>query len=470
MADNADRHASPSDYQALFRQLPGLFLILKPDLSIVEASDAYLKATLTQRNSIVGRKLFDVFPDNPEEKEATGVSNLAASLARVLQYKKADAMAFQKYDIQRPAAEGGGFEERYWSPVNAPLLNSNGEVELIIHRVEDVTELVRQQQAHYKQQQLVKTLHIDLEKMRADVFLRAQELQARNRELQQTKETLDHRNTELEAARTELLALNEELTASNEELVAINEQLKTNTARLTTALENERELRELKNRFVSMVTHEFRTPLTMISFTADFLKKHRQKLREEEVETKIETIRTQVSHLSAFLEDILAIGKADAEVSQMLLQPVAIPDFFTHLKQELEISHRHTHTIRLHVQASGTFHTDLRALRSICTNLVGNAIKYSPQASEVEWTVEPRNGNWVIVVQDQGIGIPEAFLPNLFLPWKRAPNAATIQGTGLGLYITRKLVEALGGTINVANTITGTRFTVVLPGNVDGAS
>ncbi len=466
MADQAHGNESNLPYKALFRQLPGLFLILTPDLLIVEASEAYLKATLTQRHNIVGRHLFDVFPDNPNEKDASGVSNLSASLARVLQNKKADAMAFQKYDIQRPAAEGGGYEERYWSPLNAPMLNDEGEVMFIIHRVEDVTELVRQQHANNQQQQLMQTLHIDLEKMRVDVFQRAQELQERNRDLQQIKETLDRKNTELEIASNNMLTLNEELTSSNEELVALNEQLKINTARLTATLEQEKELRELKNRFVSMVTHEFRTPLTMISFTADFLKKHRQKLSEEDLQTKIETIRTQVNHLSAFLEDILAIGRADAEVNQMQLQPVSIPDFFSQLKKELEISYQHTHTIHLTVPKAGTLLTDLRALRSICINLIGNAIKYSPQAPEIEWTVQQQPHHWVIEVQDHGIGIPEAFLPHLFLPWKRATNAAPFQGTGLGLYITRKLVEALGGTLSVkSHPQTGTRFTVLLPGD-----
>ena len=112
---------SPPDFRALFESAPGLYLGLTPDLKIVAVSDAYLRATMTKREEILGRPLFEVFPDNPADPSATGVGNLRASLSRVLQSRAADTMAVQKYDIRRPASEGGGFEERCWSPVNTPV-------------------------------------------------------------------------------------------------------------------------------------------------------------------------------------------------------------------------------------------------------------------------------------------------------------------------------------------------------------
>ena len=108
---------SVPNFRALFQAAPGLYLVLTPELTIVEASDAYLRATLTEREGIVGRPLFDVFPDNPEDPGATGTANLRASLDRVLRFRRADAMAVQKYDVRRP---DGRFEERYWSPLNKP--------------------------------------------------------------------------------------------------------------------------------------------------------------------------------------------------------------------------------------------------------------------------------------------------------------------------------------------------------------
>jgi PAS domain S-box-containing protein len=131
------------EFQELFEHAPSLFLVLSPDLTIVTATDAYLAATMTTRDRIVGRKLFDVFPDNPHDPGATGVRNLAASLETVLKTKAEHRMAVQKYDIRKPAEKGGEFEVRYWSPLNCPVLDQAGNVQFIIHRVEDVTDLVR---------------------------------------------------------------------------------------------------------------------------------------------------------------------------------------------------------------------------------------------------------------------------------------------------------------------------------------
>ena len=98
------------DFRALFESAPGLYLVLDPRLQIVGASDAYLSATMTAREQIVGRAIFEVFPDNPDDLNATGAANLRASLERVLHQRAPDTMAVQKYDVSRPAAAGGGFE------------------------------------------------------------------------------------------------------------------------------------------------------------------------------------------------------------------------------------------------------------------------------------------------------------------------------------------------------------------------
>lgn len=142
------------DFKALFEAVPGLYLVLDPRLRIVAVSDAYAQATMTRREEILGRGIFDVFPDNPDDPHATGVRNLEASLGRVLRDRVGDAMAVQKYDIRQPEEAGGGYEERYWSPFNSPVLARDGAVEYIIHRVEDVTERVRLEQAEGEQRRI----------------------------------------------------------------------------------------------------------------------------------------------------------------------------------------------------------------------------------------------------------------------------------------------------------------------------
>lgn len=149
------------EYRRLFESAPGLLLVLDPRLNIVAVTESYLRATMTRRDEILGRNVFEVFPDNPNDPSADGVKNLTASLHRVLFHKRADAMAVQKYDIACLPEQGGGFEERYWSPVNSPVLGEDGKVEFIIHRVEDVTQLI--QANLVSEQQAARNRQLELE-------------------------------------------------------------------------------------------------------------------------------------------------------------------------------------------------------------------------------------------------------------------------------------------------------------------
>ena len=161
--------ATEPDFRALFESAPGLYLVLDPDpdRSILAVSDSYLRATMTKRADILGRGLFDVFPDNPDDPTATGTRNLAASIARAIETRAPDKMALQKYDIRRPAEEGGGFEERWWSPVNTPVVDDGGNVHYVIHRVEDVTAFVRSEQRGAALEN-----QVEAEQERADVQFR----------------------------------------------------------------------------------------------------------------------------------------------------------------------------------------------------------------------------------------------------------------------------------------------------------
>jgi PAS domain-containing protein len=145
---------------------------------------------MTKREEILGRGLFDVFPDNPDDPSANGVQNLSASLRRVLSSRVPDAMAVQKYDIRRPESEGGGLEERYWSPLNSPVLGADQRVAYIIHRVEDVTEFIRLKRVESEQQRLTDELRTRAEKMESEIYLRARQLDEANRQLCDANEEL----------------------------------------------------------------------------------------------------------------------------------------------------------------------------------------------------------------------------------------------------------------------------------------
>jgi serine phosphatase RsbU (regulator of sigma subunit) len=163
------------DYAALFSATPSPYLVLGSDLVIVEVNQAYLAATSRTREELLGRHIFDAFPPNPDDPEADGVLNLNASLHRVLLSREQDTMALQKYDIpivSRP----GEFEERWWSPINTPLLAPDGTVQWIIHRVEDVTSFIRAHSPDGRSS-------IEREALEAELYARARELQRVNEEL-----------------------------------------------------------------------------------------------------------------------------------------------------------------------------------------------------------------------------------------------------------------------------------------------
>ena len=174
----------------LFESGPSLCLVLTPDLTITAVSDAYLRATMTKREDILGRSVFEIFPDNPDDPSASGVRNLRSSLQRVLTGKVSDTMAVQKYDIRKPQPEGGGFEERYWSPVNAPVLGPDQEVAFIIHRVEDVTDFVRSGAESAHERRETEELRTRATQMETEVFIRAQEVQEANRRLETANQEL----------------------------------------------------------------------------------------------------------------------------------------------------------------------------------------------------------------------------------------------------------------------------------------
>ena len=148
-------------------------------------SAAYLKATMTQREKIIGRGLFEVFPDNPDDPKIRGI-NLRASLNRVLQKAEPDTMAIQKYDVRCP---DGAFEERFWSPVNSPVLGDNRRIEYIIHRVEDVTSFVKQQQRQSTGDEA--GMRVEMERMEAEIFRSSEQVRAANEKLHAANKELE---------------------------------------------------------------------------------------------------------------------------------------------------------------------------------------------------------------------------------------------------------------------------------------
>ncbi|MES2504109.1 MAG: PAS domain S-box protein [Myxococcota bacterium] len=164
------------DYEQIFKALPQPIMIMRADLTIVAASDVYLKTTLTKREEIVGRKVFDVFPDDPDDVDAKGHQALKNSLERVLREKVQDVMATIKYDIKNTCDSNAEFEERHWQPVNTPVFDEHHEVRFIINQVKDVTDIIREHATAERLRQKGK-------QMEAQIILRTQDVKIREERL-----------------------------------------------------------------------------------------------------------------------------------------------------------------------------------------------------------------------------------------------------------------------------------------------
>lgn len=235
--------------------------------------------------------------------------------------------------------------------------------------------------------------------------------------------------------------------------------------RMTIALEKERELRGLKNRFLSMMSHELRTPLASISLSYDMLKKYGHLSTPEEKMQALDNIRTQVELLSEMVGDVMTLSRSEGENLQISRQDADLITYCRDIVEEFQFNYHKTHAIEFYCEER-TLRApiDRKLLRRAITNLLSNAVKYTPENGEVSVTLSREASFAIITVQDNGIGVPEADIPRLFEPFHRASNVDNIPGTGLGLPITKQLIELHDGKIT-ANSVEGqgTTFIITLP-------
>ncbi|MBP7689016.1 MAG: PAS domain S-box protein [Thermoflexales bacterium] len=234
---------------------------------------------------------------------------------------------------------------------------------------------------------------------------------------------------------------------------------------LRRALIKEQELSDLKSQFISMASHDFRTPLTSILTSADLLEHYTARLSEEKKMVYVRRIQTSVRHMTQLLEDVLIIGRADAGKLEFAPGPIDLIAFSHALLDEVRPTATPQHTLKF--DHNGDFADtwlDEKLLRQIMINLLSNAIKYSPAGGPIRLSLQREQAHIIIVITDHGLGIPPDAQLHLFESFFRAKNTGNISGNGLGLAIVQRAVDAHGGHIQVSSTLgAGSTFTVTLP-------
>lgn len=409
--------ASP-DFRILFEGSPSLQLALLPDtpvFTIVAATNAYLAATATERAAILGKGIFEVFPDNPDDPNASGERNLGSSLERVARTARPDSMAVQKYDIRRPDSEGGGFEERFWSPMNSPILDDSGRVRFILHRVEDVTDFVRATQRDAVNAKLAEEALGRARQMEVEVFLRAQEIQTAN----------------------------EALRVANDRLGRLD---------------------RMKTEFFSNVSHEFRTPLTLVLGPVETLLA--DPATSPEARSALEAVHRNALRLLRLVSALLDLSRLEAG----RLSARFVPTDLARLTRELAAGFASAFAkagLRLDVRCDDAIEPvwiDPELWERVVMNLLSNALKFTFEGG-VTVTLTNGDAGPLLTVSDTGTGIPASEVDQLFTRFHRVRGARSRshEGSGIGLALVRELVTLHGGEVAVQSREgVGTEFRVTL--------
>ncbi len=234
---------------------------------------------------------------------------------------------------------------------------------------------------------------------------------------------------------------------------------------LLAAVQREKELSEMKSKFVSTASHEFRTPLATMLSSAELLEHYSESLSPAERGNLLQTIQGSAKRMSEMIDDVLTLGRAESGVLKLNLGPTNLRELCSRVVSEFRIAQGKQHIITLDDRFDRPDATlDERLLRHILNNLLSNAVKYSPPGSEVTFSLSRRDEHAAIEIQDRGIGIPVEDQPRMFESFHRASNVENRPGTGLGLAIVKKAVELHGGEISLTSAVgSGTRFTVMIP-------
>ena len=566
---------SPETLRTLER-VPEMYLILSPELYILAASVLYLEATETKKEDLIGKHIFEAFPDNPAHPEADGMKNINASLQRVLRSKKPDYMPVQRYDVP-DIKNPGQFIQRYWDPSHMPVLNESGEIEYIIQRANNITEQVLTEislaKIRAEQQDTLAQLRVANDELAAS----GGEMQAVNIKLQHTQQTLQNFNAELEQriilrtaelsereaelrmALAEQVKAKEELAHTNERLtIALdvgslgytevdlatgqmisNEQYKsfygikkdeeftyadlfeamlpqyredvkrssalareTNTlykavyevawpdgsihwisahARplynksgtadriiaITTDITEQKKDEQRKNDFITMVSHELKTPLTSLSAYIQMLYGRAAKDADSFSYDALAKATKQVRKMSTMINGFLNVSRLESSKMQIDKHSFHTGELLREIEEESNALVA-SHSLVFEPVENIYLTADKDKISQVVHNLVSNAVKYSPVGSTIRVSCTKVENTIQVCVSDKGMGIEPEHQKKIFKRFYRVKEtqAHNIAGFGIGLYLCCEIIQQHGGRLWVQSELgEGSSFYFSLPLN-----
>lgn len=376
-----------------------------------------------REDEVLGEKWFDVAvaPDQREKVRNT-FRQMMKDAPEQLEYIEYEILN-NKNNVSRLIA---------WR--NSLIRDKDGEVAAVISSGVDITE-------HRKAEERIIKLNAELE------------------------QRVEQRTEELATAVNQLLNTNNQLKKEIQEREAAEAALRASEQEIRKAWEREKELSELKSRFVSMASHEFRTPLSTILSSADLIEAYKQSEQQGKRERHTSRIKSAVVNLTNILNDFLSLSRFEEGKVQVSPVEFDITEFCNEtideikvlLKPGQEIHHRNN-------EAHATLFLDKKMLKNILFNMLSNAIKYSEPGQPIDCLLDISNEELQVTITDRGIGIPEEEQQHLFTPFFRAHNVENIQGTGLGLNIVKRYIDLMEGGIRFESKLgKGTTFYINIP-------
>lgn len=510
------------DFLSILRALPGCHLFLKPNapfFTIMEATDAYLQATMCDR-SIIGKPLFEVFPDNPSVPDATGTKNLSNSLSWVLEHKNIHHMPVQRYDVQ--PSQKSNFVFKVWKPTNKPVLNAEGEVEYIIHTVEEITEQVQSGKGEEGKNDV--SVELEHQRLLTNTILSASldGIYALQAVRDKHQYITDYRYLFANHATANYLkkSIGEIVGATMLELIPEN---KTNgffdyfrsvlekgqpdrqqtyfssqhftgwfdftampvskdviivtvqdiTEMKESQLRLQQTVAELKRsngnleEFAHAASHDLKEPVRKIHYFTQQLK---EQLEDRLIESEVRSfgrIEKSTERMSRLIDDLLLYSYVSLHPHEK--EPVNLNETVRQVLEDLELDIRQKKA-KIHVGSLPQLPGYKRQLQQLFQNLIANALKYSKPGLPPQITIRAELSKagerlcHVIEVSDNGIGFEQQYSEKIFQMFARLHGNTEYSGTGVGLAIVRKVVENHDGYIKVSSVPEeGASFRVFLP-------